>query len=110
MYYEFDDYFEPGEFDEKIEELKNELISLFANSIDILRKIDTEYDSYANEFGLGRKRIFVAPEMLTDENGNKVFDENDTVFYSLPEETLKDTNPRCRRQIITGTEEIRTSR
>lgn len=25
MYYEFDDYFEPGEFDEKIEELKNEL-------------------------------------------------------------------------------------
>ena len=28
-----------------------------------------------------------------DENGNKVFDENDTVFYSLPEETLKDTNP-----------------
>ena len=68
-------------------------ISLFANSIDILRKIDTEYDSYANEFGLGRKRIFVAPEMLTDENGNKVFDENDTVFYSLPEETLKDTNP-----------------
>ena len=67
--------------------------SLFANSIDILRKIDTEYDSYANEFGLGRKRIFVAPEMLTDENGNKVFDENDTVFYRMPEETLKDTNP-----------------
>ena len=25
MYYGFDDYFEPGEFDEKIEELKNEL-------------------------------------------------------------------------------------
>lgn len=68
-------------------------ISLFANSIDVLKKLDTEYDSYANEFGLGRKRIFVSPEMLADERGNKVFDETDTVFYSLPEETLKGDRP-----------------
>lgn len=68
-------------------------VSIFANGIDVLRKIDTEYDSYANEFGLGRKRIFVAPEMLTDENGNKVFDENDTVFYSLPEDSLSKEKP-----------------
>lgn len=68
-------------------------IAIFANSIDTLRKIDTEYDSYANEFSLGRKRIFVAPEMVLDEYGNKAFDENDTVFYSLPEDTLKGDKP-----------------
>lgn len=68
-------------------------VSIFANSIDTLRKLDTEYDSYANEFTLGRKRIFTAPEMMTDENGNKTFDENDTVFYSLPEDSLKGEKP-----------------
>ena len=68
-------------------------VSIFANSIDTLRKMDTEYDSYANEFILGRKRIFTAPEMMVDENGNKTFDENDTVFYSLPEDSLKGEKP-----------------
>lgn len=66
-------------------------ISLFANSVDVLAKLDLEYDSYANEFALGRKRIFVAPEMLTDANGSKVFDPNDSVFYQLPEDYFKDT-------------------
>lgn len=66
-------------------------ISLFANSVDVLAKIDLEYDSYANEFTLGRKRIFVAPEMLTDANGDKVFDPDDSVFYQLPEDYFKDT-------------------
>lgn len=61
-------------------------VALFANSIDTLRKIDTEYDSYANEFILGRKRILAKPEMLQDDNGNPVFDANDTVFYLLPED------------------------
>lgn len=32
-------------------------ISIFANSIDVLKKLDMEYDSYCNEFDLGRKRI-----------------------------------------------------
>lgn len=68
-------------------------VAIYANSIDTLRKIDTEYDSYANEFGLGRKRIFVSPDMVLDEHGNKAFDENDTVFYSLPEDTLKGDKP-----------------
>ena len=39
-------------------------ISIYANSIDTLKKLDMEYDSYYNEFDLGRKRIFVAPEMF----------------------------------------------
>lgn len=68
-------------------------IAIFANAIDVLAKIDLEYDSYANEFDLGRKRIFVAPEMLSNVNGDPVFDENDTVFYQLPEDSLKDGKP-----------------
>ena len=66
-------------------------VALFANGIDIIRKLDLEYDSYANEFSLGRKRIFVAPEFLTTQNGDAVFDPQDTVFYELPEDYLKDT-------------------
>lgn len=67
-------------------------ISLFANSVDVLAKLDLEYDSYANEFSLGRKRIFVAPEMLADANGSPVFDPDDSVFYQLPEDYFKDTH------------------
>ena len=61
-------------------------VSLFANAVDIVRKLDLEYDSYANEFSLGRKRIFVTPEFLSNANGSPVFDPNDTVFYELPED------------------------
>lgn len=68
-------------------------VSIFANSLDTLAKIDMEYDSYANEFNLGRKRIFVAPEMLYDMDGNPAFDENDTVFYQLPEDTNMGNKP-----------------
>ena len=66
-------------------------VGLFANGIDIIRKLDLEYDSYANEFSLGRKRIFVAPEFLTTQGGDAVFDPQDTVFYELPEDFFKDT-------------------
>ena len=61
-------------------------ISIFANAIDTLKKIDTEYDSYYNEFLLGRKRIFVAPELLHNDDGSVAFDPEDGVFYSLPED------------------------
>ena len=71
-------------------------VALFANSIDVLAKIDLEYDSYANEFTLGRKRVFVAPEMLTDANGSQVFDPDDSVFYTLPEDYFKDTKEAMR--------------
>ena len=77
------------------EDLSNPMgVALFANAIDVVRKIDLEYDSYANEFSLGRKRIFVAPEMLTMENGNAVFDPNDTVFYELPEDYFKNSESK----------------
>ena len=69
-------------------------VSLFANAVDIIRKIDLEYDSYANEFSLGRKRIFVAPEFLSTENGSPVFDPNDSVFYELPEDYFKNAESK----------------
>ena len=66
-------------------------VAIFANSIDVLQGLDIVYDSYINEFVLGKKRIFVAPEMMgTDIFGNQTFDPNDVVFYQLPEDTLKD--------------------
>lgn len=69
-------------------------VSLFANALDVIRKLDLEYDSYANEFSLGRKRIFVAPEFLNNENGSPVFDPNDSVFYELPEDYFKNAGSK----------------
>lgn len=63
-------------------------ISIFANYIDILKEIDLIYDSYQNEFSLGRKRIFInARNSTIDNDGNEynVFDSNDVAFYVLPE-------------------------
>lgn len=66
-------------------------VAIFANSIDVLQGLDTIYDSYINEFVLGKKRIFAAPEMMgADLYGNPVFDPDDVVFYKLPEGMLKD--------------------
>lgn len=62
-------------------------ISIFANAIDILKGIDLVYDSYCNEYRLGKKRIIVPQTMAqanSDETGVKpIFDERDTVFYGL---------------------------
>lgn len=69
-------------------------VALFANGIDIIRKLDLEYDSYANEFSLGRKRIFVTPEFLTTQGGDAVFDPDDTVFYELPEDYFKNSESK----------------
>jgi A118 family predicted phage portal protein len=63
-------------------------ISVFANAIDTLQSIDIIYDSFANEFMLGRKRIFIAAEtMKFDAEGQKfTFDPNDIVFQQLPKD------------------------
>lgn len=60
-------------------------MAIFANALDVLKKLDIEYDSYSNEFELGRKRIFVAPEMVTYKDGSPAFDPEDTVFYKMPD-------------------------
>lgn len=63
-------------------------ISVYANLIDVLKTIDTIYDSYYNEFLLGRKRIFVDGTLTSfqDDSGCMVpaFDPNDAVFYNHP--------------------------
>lgn len=64
-------------------------ISVFANAIDCLKQIDLVFDSYANEFILGKKRIFVnTPQCDIDPATGQqrpVFDSNDIVIYQLPE-------------------------
>ena len=65
-------------------------ISIFANAIDQLQCIDLIYDSYCNEFRLGKKRILVpmsyAKMQLQDTGAvTPVFDDNDTEFYAIPE-------------------------
>lgn len=76
-------------------------VSLYSGVLDTLRKMDIEYDSYNSEFELGRKRLFVAPELL---GGNdQTFDPVDVVFYQLPEgyfdktnEAIHESNPALR--------------
>lgn len=63
-------------------------ISIFANAVDQLEGVDLVYDSYLNEFRLGKKRIIVPITMsriMIEESGEftPVFDDNDTEFYAL---------------------------
>ena len=64
-------------------------ISVFANSIDVLKAIDNKYDGFDWEFVLGRKRMYVSAEAWTvnkqDGETIKTFDPYDTLFYQLPE-------------------------
>lgn len=39
-------------------------VAIFANALDVLKKLDIEFDSYCNEFLLGRKRIFVISDVF----------------------------------------------
>lgn len=86
-------------------------ISVFGNSLDRVKTVDLIYDSYKNEFELGKKRIFVRSDLLdykmvTNEKGETVtvplFDDNDTEFYTLPKiedddsEQIKEVNSTLR--------------
>lgn len=66
-------------------------ISVYANALDQLESVDLVYDSYCNEFRLGRKRITVPismARMAMEEDGTStpVFDDNDTEFYAVPQD------------------------
>ncbi len=69
-------------------------ISVFANCIDVLKGIDLVYDSYQNEFRLGKKRILVPAGMAQIHNVGgmmtPVFDDNDTEFYAMSDKSLTD--------------------
>ncbi len=64
-------------------------ISIYANALDELKGVDLIYDSYVNEFRLGKKRILVPTtlaQIVQEEKGvsRPVFDDNDTEFYAIP--------------------------
>lgn len=64
-------------------------ISVFANSINQLKGCDLIYDSYVNEFVLGRKRILVPIsaakiQMQNDGVVEPTFDASDSVYYMMP--------------------------
>ncbi len=63
-------------------------ISVYANAIDQLEGCDLVYDSYCNEFRLGKKRVVVPvtmARMIMEEDGSvtPVFDDNDIEFYAM---------------------------
>lgn len=62
-------------------------LSVLANAIDQLKGVDIAYDSYVNEFVLGKKRVMVKPETMKSIDGRPVFDPNELVYYVLPEDT-----------------------
>lgn len=63
-------------------------LSIYANALDQLETCDVLFDSFYNEYNLGRKRIMVpvtmAQRIVSKESGEQVpiFDENDIVFYA----------------------------
>lgn len=66
-------------------------VAVYANAIDVLKGVDIAYDSYVNEFILGKKRIMVKPSATNYLDGEAVFDSSDVVFYVLPED-IEDGN------------------
>lgn len=73
-------------------------ISVFANAIDQVKGCDLVYDSYMNEYVLGRKRILVPYsaakiQMQKDGNADPVFDPNDSVYFVMPGDRQDDMKP-----------------
>nr|DAL74190.1 MAG TPA: portal protein [Caudoviricetes sp.] len=69
-------------------------VSVFAGALDILQGVDLVYDSYQNEFRLGKKRIIVPAGMAQIQSGENgftpLFDDNDTEFYAMYDKSLTD--------------------
>lgn len=70
-------------------------VSVYANGISQLKGCDLVYDSYMNEFILGRKRIIVpisAAKMQMERDGvaKPTFDPKDTVYYQMPGDKQND--------------------
>ena len=62
-------------------------VAVFSNAIDQLKAVDVAYDSYVNEFVLGKKRIMVKLSAMKDFDGNMLFDPTDVAYYWLPEDS-----------------------
>ena len=68
-------------------------LSVYANAIDTLKCLDNAYDGLDNEIVIGRRRTFVAEEMMSfdDGEGRMVFDPNDISVYRMPKGFNKDS-------------------
>lgn len=83
-------------------------VSIYANAIDQLEGVDLVYDSYINEFRLGKKRIVVPVtmaqiQMTEDGVTSPIFDDNDTEFFAIPaqhdsKETIEEINMDLRHE------------
>lgn len=81
-------------------------ISIYANAIDQLKGVDLVYDSYMNEFDLGKKRVLVPAsmakiQMASDGTTRPVFDTNDTTFYAIDDgalDTVKEIDMKIRAE------------
>ena len=79
-------------------------VSVYSNAIDDLETVDMAYDSFHNEFKLGKKRVFVDDSMLkpnpVDQTLMPIFDTNDTLFYGIPmndgAKPIHESNPELR--------------
>lgn len=65
-------------------------ISVYANALQQLKGCDLVYDSYINEFILGRKRIIVpitAAKIQMEKDGVSapIFDADDNIYYAMPD-------------------------
>lgn len=70
-------------------------ISVFANGISQLKGCDVVYDSYMNEYIMGRKRILVPIsmakiQMQKDGVSAPYFKPSDTVYYMMPGDSADD--------------------
>lgn len=81
-------------------------ISIFANSIDILKGLDTTYDSLINEIKLGRKRIFTTKEVMRFDSvtgrSKLNFDPNDIIFHVLGDGFTDGDNAKNYIQEVNG--------
>lgn len=82
-------------------------IAVFAHAIDQLKAVDIVYDTYVNEFILGKKRIVVQPSATGTLDGRPVFDKRETIYYVLPED-VKDGNILQQVDMSLRTEEFNT--
>ena len=73
-------------------------VSIYGNAISQLRALDTIYDSYVNEYELGRKRLMIPQSLATikmqaDGKTDALFDPNDTSFYIYQDDSDKPSAP-----------------
>lgn len=81
-------------------------ISVYANSIDVLKELDDSYNELGNEVVLGRRRTFVSEEVMTYDNGTEqlTFDPEDISIYRMPKGFNKES------MIQSSSEELRTDK